>query len=129
MCYDITDRQSFLNLDTWNNEIIKYASSTVKVILCGTKMDMVSKRQVSFEEGRNYAEKNGYEFYETSAKNNKNIDELFEKPSEYLLNNFLIDFSGKKNLKENSQFSIKPKITKTIKIGTKYKDIINTKCC
>mmetsp|Transcript_18964 Transcript_18964/g.21787 ORF Transcript_18964/g.21787 Transcript_18964/m.21787 type:complete len:123 (-) Transcript_18964:275-643(-) len=35
--YDITDKESFKNIDTWMNEVEKHASDNVSRILCGNK--------------------------------------------------------------------------------------------
>ena len=90
LCYDITDKESFSNLEIWLGEIKKFASKVVKVIVCGTKLDLASVRQVSYEEGKAFADMHNFDYYETSAKQNINIDELFEKSSHKLLNNFLL---------------------------------------
>jgi Ras-related protein Rab-1A len=112
LCYDITDRESFNNLEMWEKEIKKYGSPNVKVVLCGTKNDLSNKRQISYEEGKNYASKHNYDFYETSAKNNQGIDELFEKSSELLMNDFLIQLNKKNKIADNksSQISVGLKV-------------------
>ena len=94
MCYDITDRQSFQNLEMWLQEVHKYASLGARIVICGTKIDLGSKREVSYEEANLYANKHGYDFYETSAKDNKNVDELFEKSSENMLEKFLVELKN-----------------------------------
>jgi GTPase SAR1 family protein len=45
-------------------------------ILIGNKCDL-KDREVLYDEGKNLAETYGIKFYETSAKENKNIDECF----------------------------------------------------
>jgi Ras-related protein Rab-1A len=127
MCYDITDRKTFSNLNMWKNEIKKFANLNIKVVLCGTKMDLSSQRQVSEEEGNTFAINNGYTFFEVSAKYNKNIDELFEKTSEELLNNFLIELKNKNNIDDKVHKNINPR--NTIKITKGYKDNFNARCC
>ena len=47
------------------------------MILVGNKIDLEDKREVSYDEGSTYAQKNGLLFFECSAKTGKNIDELF----------------------------------------------------
>ena len=122
LCYDITDKESFYNLDRWYTEIRRYANENVKIILCGTKSDLVFKRQVTHEEGKAYAEKYNFEFYETSAKKNINIDEIFEKSSREFLNTFM------NNL--NNDTHVKKKLSNnTVSIDNNYKDILKTKCC
>lgn len=47
------------------------------VVLVGNKCDLGSSREVSEEEGRNLAEKEGLCFMETSAMENLNVEEAF----------------------------------------------------
>jgi Ras-related protein Rab-1A len=135
LCYDITDRESFTNLDMWLSEIKNLASGNVRVIVCGTKLDLAHKRQVSKQEGQTFADTHRFDYYETSAKQNKNIEELFEKSSEKMLSNFLSILNNNSNNSNNSNNLI---ITKkqiisrnnTISIGTRnFKDELQKKCC
>ena len=77
LVYDITDRQSFKDLDNWLLETEKHASEDIVKILVGNKNDLESSRVVTYNEGKNYAVNNGMEFIETSAKGNINIEEAF----------------------------------------------------
>ena len=80
LVYDVTNRESYLGLDKWLDEINAYADQAVEVILIGNKDDLVSEREVSTEEGENYSKKNKLTFYETSAKLNqgKILEKVFE---------------------------------------------------
>jgi Ras-related protein Rab-1A len=76
--YDVTDRMTFDNVDKWIKQCDKYASSNVHKILIGTKNDVPDdKRQVSYEEGKIFAQARGMSFLETSSKNSTNIDKAF----------------------------------------------------
>ena len=75
--YDVTDLQSFQELNTWLIEIEKNASKNVYKILIGNKCDMAEKRKVTFEQGKEFADTHGMKFIETSAKTNKNVEESF----------------------------------------------------
>lgn len=77
LVYDITDRQSFKDLENWLLETEKHASEDIVKILVGNKNDLESSRVVTYNEGKNYAMNNGMEFIETSAKVNVNIEEAF----------------------------------------------------
>ena len=132
LCYDITDRETFTNLNIWVNEIKNLASGNVRVIVCGTKLDLAHKRQVSKQEGQTFADTHGFDYYETSAKQNKNIDELFEKSSEKMLSNFLSLLNNNSN-NSNNLITTKKQIishSNTISIGTKnFRDELHKKCC
>ena len=47
-------------------------------MLIGNKCDLESKREVSFQEGKEFAEQNGMTFIETSAKNDEKVSKAFE---------------------------------------------------
>lgn len=77
LVFDLTDRQSFLDLDNWLVEIEKHASERVIKLLIGNKSDLEGARTVSFEEATNYAKGNGMKYLETSAKTGKNVTDAF----------------------------------------------------
>ena len=49
----------------------------ILICLVGNKIDLEDKREVSYEEGKNFAEENDLLFFETSAKDGNNIQEIF----------------------------------------------------
>ena len=75
--YDISDTESFKNINNWLIEIEKNANKNVYKILVGNKCDLEDKRTVSYQEGKELAETYGMQFIETSAKSNTNVDEAF----------------------------------------------------
>ena len=79
--YDITNKNSFQNVKSWIEDCRKQSPKTVFMVLIGNKIDLEDNRQVSYEEGSVFAEKNGMLFFETSAKTGKNIEEIFLKSS------------------------------------------------
>ena len=73
LMYDITKRESFENLDSWRNLIFDNVDN-IPVALIGNKLDIADeKRIVEVEEGKSFADENGFLFYETSALNGKNV--------------------------------------------------------
>lgn len=90
MVYDVTDKTSFDNVDSvWLKEIDKYCSDNVYVQLLGNKCDEISKRQVTFEEAKEFAEKhNGLDFLEVSAKTSINVEKAFVAMAEQIVKPF-----------------------------------------
>ena len=55
------------------------------ICLVGNKLDLEDKRQVSYEEGKNFADENDLLFFETSAKDGNNIKEIFMESANLLV--------------------------------------------
>lgn len=77
--YDITSRTSFSATRTWIEAVRNDRGDQTLVTLVGNKSDLVDKREVSEEEGKEQAQELGVLFVETSAKLGQNIDELFHQ--------------------------------------------------
>jgi small GTP-binding protein len=75
LVYDITNRQSFINLPLWITNINNIVKDTL-MILVGNKNDIGFKREVDYEEGYNAAKKNNMLFMELSARNYENVENL-----------------------------------------------------
>ena len=69
MLYDITDRQSYLNVQSWLSEIRNYGQENIILILIGNKVDLLENRQIPTEEAREFATANSMMFFETCAMN------------------------------------------------------------
>ena len=70
-------RDTFEHLTTWLDDCRKYANSNITIMLIGNKCDLEANREVSKEEGENFAKENGLFFLECSAKTDTNIEEVF----------------------------------------------------
>ncbi|PSR98251.1 Ras-related protein like [Actinidia chinensis var. chinensis] len=86
LVYDVTDEPSFNsnffldsnNSGNWIRNIEQHASDNVNKILVGNKADMdESKRAVPTSKGQALADEYGIKFFETSAKTNLNVEEVF----------------------------------------------------
>lgn len=78
LCYDVTDRKTFENVNVWMQQIAEHADDNVCKILIGNKMDREAERRVTTQEGMEMAERHGIPFVETSAKINHNVADGFE---------------------------------------------------
>ena len=88
--YDITDRQSFSNLEKWYQEVKKYASESAAencLIIVGSKSDLNGKREVTITEGEEFANSKRAMHMEYSARDSSpeifsdKILELYDKIS------------------------------------------------
>ena len=77
LVFDITDHESFEKLDFWIEQIKNNAPSNVKSVLVGNKSDLANQRKVNEEEIEAFAKENNLKYYEVSAKEGKNVVELF----------------------------------------------------
>ncbi|WVZ62523.1 hypothetical protein U9M48_012262 [Paspalum notatum var. saurae] len=78
LVYDVTDESSFNNIRNWIRNIEQHASDNVNKILIGNKADMdESKRAVPTSKGQALADEYGIKFFETSAKTNLNVEQVF----------------------------------------------------
>lgn len=81
--YDVSDRESFESISHWLSEVDKNSTEDVCRLIIGNKCDLPDdKRAVSSEEGQNLAQQHGVPFMETSAKENKNVEDMFCKMTE-----------------------------------------------
>ena len=119
--YDITDRESFENLNSWLIEIEKNANKNVYKLLIGNKCDLEEKRKVTYQEGKDFAESNGMKFMETSAKTASKVQDAFE-----LLTNEII----KANINKEKGLEKKDN-TKSVHLASGGQDIRAKKsgCC
>ncbi|CAN6471306.1 unnamed protein product [Victoria cruziana] len=78
LVYDVTDESSFNNIRNWIRNIEQHASDNVNKILVGNKADMdESRRAVPTSRGQALADEYGIKFFETSAKTNLNVENVF----------------------------------------------------
>jgi DnaJ family protein C protein 27 len=85
LVYDVTNRRSFTELESWLHEANRYGLPLSKqhktgdapfVILCANKTDL-PKRVVSREDGMEFAARHGMYYYETSAANGDSVIDAF----------------------------------------------------
>eukprot|EP01123_Difflugia_compressa_P008001 TRINITY_DN2282_c0_g1_i1.p1 TRINITY_DN2282_c0_g1~~TRINITY_DN2282_c0_g1_i1.p1 ORF type:complete len:208 (+),score=40.74 TRINITY_DN2282_c0_g1_i1:72-695(+) len=77
LVYDITRRDTFEHLSSWLEDCLKYSNANIVITVIGNKCDLEANRQVTREEGEEFAKKHNLLFLETSAKTAENVDEAF----------------------------------------------------
>lgn len=78
LCFDATERQTFMNVASWVNQITENGPEGLACLLVSTKADMIDKIVVTEQEAKALADKHGMKYIATSAKLNKNVTEAFE---------------------------------------------------
>jgi small GTP-binding protein len=93
LVYDITSVESFECVKDWVNELRTQVQHDIVLAIAGNKSDLEEQRQVKLAKAKEYADSVGAIIYETSAKDNAGIEELFVDVSRRL-----IDMQNKKKL-------------------------------
>lgn len=76
LTYAIDDRESFANVENWMKQIKENSNDNASIILVGNKSDL-PERRVNYDEGKRLADSHGIQFFETSAKDARNINDTF----------------------------------------------------
>ncbi|KAG9394882.1 Small GTPase superfamily [Carpediemonas membranifera] len=77
--YDVTRRESFQSIDAWVADVVEQSTArqNTPIIIIANKIDCVSQRVVTQEEGQRYASSKGYLYAEISARTRENVNESF----------------------------------------------------
>jgi len=77
--YDITNKQSYDNVNKWYSEIKELGDKSINLMVCGNKCDLEENRIVKTEEALEKAQYLGVPIMETSAMNSTNVEDAFRK--------------------------------------------------
>lgn len=85
--YSVTSLMSFNEAEKYREKVIQFTvGATPKIVLVGNKCDMEAERAVSYEDGNKLAKSwENCQFFESSAKNDINIYDIFEAALKILL--------------------------------------------
>ena len=114
LVYDISCRDSFEKLSFWLEQIRLNAPEHTKCIVAGNKCDLEEKREVNKNEGEDFSKENNINFFETSAKEGTNVNEIFQVLANEIIKE--IQKNGEKNQRSSQ----------VLKKGTKPK---KKSCC
>lgn len=80
LVFDLTSPPSFNSLDSWMNDVRAYGQRGVEVMVVGNKADLAENdRGVDYKDAKEWADKNNFQYLETSAKKRINVDKAFMK--------------------------------------------------
>ncbi|EOA23006.1 hypothetical protein CARUB_v10003752mg [Capsella rubella] len=77
LVYDVTRQQTFDHIPRWLEELRNHADKNIVIILVGNKSDLEDQRAISMDDAKEFAEKEGLFFLETSALNAVNVESAF----------------------------------------------------
>ena len=77
LVFDNTKKTSFESLPTWIKEV-KEIKDNIPIVLFGNKCDLIENADVEKDEAEEFAKDNNMEYFETSAKENINIENGFK---------------------------------------------------
>ncbi|XP_077995429.1 ras-related protein Rab-35-like isoform X1 [Glandiceps talaboti] len=82
--YDVTSADSFVNVKRWLHEIDQNCDNVAR-ILVGNKNDCPDRKVVESDDAKKFAEQMGVQLFETSAKENINVEEMFNAITQLVL--------------------------------------------
>jgi small GTP-binding protein len=83
--YDITDRESFLAVESWIEDVKRIGPPICLVVLVGNKVDRVGRRDVSTAQVDELVAKHAIMAFETSAKTGENVEVVFKQSIQAVL--------------------------------------------
>jgi len=84
--FDITDKNSFNNLQNWIDDVASaFLPGKIKGLIIGNKVDLRSDREITTESAKALARGIGLEYIEVSAKTGENINEAFSEIAKLMI--------------------------------------------
>ena len=77
LVFDNTKKVTFDNLPNWIKDV-KEVKDNIPIVIFGNKCDLIEKTEVEKDEAEQFAKDNEMEYFETSAKQNINIENGFK---------------------------------------------------
>jgi len=79
LVFDVCRLHSFQTLQTWVDTLSQNGPEDIILAVVGNKSDLADHRSVKEEDARQFAEKVGAFYVESSARDNQNVQELFDE--------------------------------------------------
>lgn len=78
LVFSLTQEASLREVESLRQQIYRVKGTTVPIVVVGTKSDLTAEREVHRTHIQQLSQTWGLPFYETSAKRNWHVDEVFE---------------------------------------------------
>ncbi|XP_063368333.1 ras-related protein Rab-35 [Cydia amplana] len=111
--YDVTNGESFANVKRWLHEI-EQNCDVVNKVLVGNKNDCPSRKVVVTEDAQRFASQMNIPLFETSAKENINVEEMFLTITKMVLRSKL-EMKERQNVTSNDTVNLKNSRSKSRK--------------
>ena len=101
LVFDITNKQSFENLNKWIEDVKENSPKDCKYIIIGNKSDLSDQRTISTFEIDNFVKEKKSSYFEVSAKNDEGLNDAFINLSKEIIKDKnqeeIYQFYGHKN--------------------------------
>ena len=84
ICFDLTNHDSFVNLNNWLEEVAKYTDNNIDKLILANKSDL-NEKKVTKKEMEDFEKKTGIKIMEVSAKTGIGVEEAFKSMIEKLI--------------------------------------------
>jgi len=85
LVYDISNKESYENLDTWLKDIRSRLNEEVPIFIAGNKSDLEDERKISSDEAKEFLKTRRTKYFtECSAKTGQNVENIFYETAKYL---------------------------------------------
>ena len=91
ICCDITNKESFYNLNNWIEEVSKYIDKDVDKLVLLNKCDLKSEKKIDQSEISKFEKERGIKVMEVSAKTGEGIENAFQ----YIIGKLINKSDGK----------------------------------
>eukprot|EP01103_Thecamoeba_quadrilineata_P001368 TRINITY_DN11214_c0_g1_i1.p1 TRINITY_DN11214_c0_g1~~TRINITY_DN11214_c0_g1_i1.p1 ORF type:complete len:197 (-),score=30.35 TRINITY_DN11214_c0_g1_i1:190-780(-) len=88
LVFDISNPESFENIDNWLRETARSNPEITLRILIGNKSDLTSERMVDTTRAQEYAQKKKLQYLETSAKTGSGVDDAFNAITRLMMSKY-----------------------------------------
>ena len=94
LMYDISKKETFLKIKDWIKNIYQHKDEDFPILLLGNKCDLKEEREVTKEEGDQLAKELKLIFFETSSKEDINIEKAITELIEMIYKRLGKTFAG-----------------------------------